>query len=165
MVLIIVGMLAVSLALSYAWWCKVRVIRLRQDLFDMRDALFDAALEIGCLDDPAYRAVRRHFNAIAGTAGFITIPVFVFLLHRGVVKNQLLNSENSQMQKVIDSALESCANRVIVYLLKETFTGAIVLPIVRLARIGWIVEDQVRTWVVRLLASDALEKFSRLGMP
>ena len=165
MLLIFVGMMIVSCALSYAWWCKVRVVQLRQDLFDLRDALFDAASDIGALDDPAYRAARRHFNAIARTAEHITIPVLAFVLHRGVSRNEMLKSDNPRLQEEIDRALDSCADRLRAYLLKDTFTGRITLPMMRLVRIGTIVEDEAKRGLVRVLASDVPERFERPRMP
>ena len=159
MLLIFVGMMMISLALSYAWWYKVRVIRLRQDLFDARDALFDSALEMGALDDPAYRAARRHLNAIVQLADAITLPVLAFVLHRGVSRNEMLNSNNVCLQKEIDAALDRCADRLVTYLLRETFTGLIVVPILRLVRIRAVVESQARRWLRRILASDVPETF------
>lgn len=56
--------LGISLALTYAWWTRYRVIALRQDLFSLRDELWDLMRAEGKLDHPAHRALRDHLNRL-----------------------------------------------------------------------------------------------------
>lgn len=161
MFLIFMGMVAISLALSYAWWCRIRVINLRQDIYDLRDSLFDAAVELEVLDDPAYQATRLHFNSIAKYADAITLPVLAYVYHLGLPENVRLKSKNPLLQQKIDATIDICAERLKGYLLRETFTGRVVLPLMRLARVGTVLEVLAKRWLVRLVASDAPERFTR----
>jgi hypothetical protein len=46
-------------------------------IFDIRDELFDTALELNAFDDPAYQQIREHLNHVASTAGLISVPFVV----------------------------------------------------------------------------------------
>lgn len=65
--------------LAAAFWCLVsgigiaillylyrdyRIDRLRDDIFALRDEMFDYAMSNGIVDDPAYRRVRQAFNGM-----------------------------------------------------------------------------------------------------
>ena len=163
MVWLVAGMLIVSLSLSYAWWVKVRVVCLRQDIYDLRDRLFDRASDMRVLDDPAYLDVREHLNAVAASAEMITVPVLAFLLHNGVQGKPFVKSGNAELQKVIDETIELCVCRIVHYLRWETFTGIIILPIVLFDRLGTILEDQALKWVRRWLFSRSPEEIESVG--
>ena len=127
-IFLIIGMLTVSFALTYAWWCKVRVIRLRQDIFDRRDELFDLAAKLAGHSDPAYKDARRQLNTIASVADTISIPVFLYWIYRGErTKREVHQHADPQMQAAIDEALMWCAERVARYLLRETLDGVFLM--------------------------------------
>lgn len=150
---IFIGMMMVSLAVSHAWWCRVRVISLRQDLFDLRDGVFGVAMRLECFQDPAYRDARRHLNAVARIADTISIPTVVYVLLGQIPERERPRSDNEHLQAAIDDTLERCALRIQRYLLRETFTGRIVAPAVRAIRMTSILEEQIIRWVRRWLVS------------
>ena len=59
---ILIGALVLSVSVSYGLWAKLRIVLLRQDLFVIRDRLWDRAGELSGFDDPAYRHARKHLN-------------------------------------------------------------------------------------------------------
>ena len=139
----------VSGALTYAWWVKVRVVCLRQHIYDIRDDLFDYAAGHDCLDDEAYRETRKQLNAIAVGADLITIPVILYMLTHGHNERTLTKSENEAMQVRIDSSIEACVVRVLYYLKNETFTGVAFCQMMYLFRIGERIEEQaIRYWTL-----------------
>lgn len=111
------GVLMVSLATTYAWWCRVRVINLRQDIFDIRDRLFDEAVALGEVDDPAHQDARAHLNRLA-TAKIISIPVLGYL-SLGVSAAPHKKAANFKLGRAIDSALDESAKRVFAYLIHD----------------------------------------------
>ena len=119
------GMLMVSGAAAYGWWCHVRVIGLRQDLFDIRDDMWDEARQLDCFDDPAYRNTREHLNRIAIHAGSFTLPVLAFVMANrppgGYVP--LPRSEREDVQQVLDRALHRSSARLASYIVNESITG------------------------------------------
>jgi hypothetical protein len=163
MIWLFVGVLLVSLSLAYAWWTRVRVINLRQDIFDLRDELFVSAMALDQLDDPAHTSARDHLNAVAMTADFLTIPLLAYLLHAGVGAKQVVRSQKHELQRAIDDALEHCASRIAFYLTHETFTGIVILPLLRIVRLTGVVHVQTKRWIMRWLVSSSPEELESIG--
>ena len=117
------GILLVSVGLTYAWWTKVRVICLRQDIFDIRDELFDAALDLNGLGDPAYRQARERLNFAAKIADVFSLPLVTAVRSMNAPPQQEFCSSNRKLQEAINHAIASCSQRIVDYLYFETFCG------------------------------------------
>src|SRR5438105_14932017 len=92
-----------SACITYAWWTVVRVIRLRQDLFEIRDELFDDVAGIGQLCHPAYKHARDQFNGILHLAEMLCIPTTLFLfITRDRTPQPLSAADNPELQGAID---------------------------------------------------------------
>jgi hypothetical protein len=128
--LFLIGSSLVTFGVTYGLWGIVRVIRLRQDIFDKRDALFDVATELGAHDDPAYQEAREHLNSLAHLAKVISWQV-VFNADVPKRKDAPLRAQNPKMQEAIDSVFDWSAYRIFRYLLKETLTGWVILAAVK----------------------------------
>src|SRR6266446_6459148 len=63
---------ALALLVCYAWWSRFRVWVLRQDLFAIRDVVWDAMRAQGMLEDPAHREFREGINAMIRFAPDLT---------------------------------------------------------------------------------------------
>ena len=155
------GVLLISFVTTHAWWSIVRVVRLRQDVFDIRDHLFDVAHETNTFSDPAYRDARHHLNSIARIAESINLYMLGYLLHANVEHRERPQSDNLVLRKAIDASLEACTERIKNYLLRETFTGLIAMPFTRTIRMTGLVEEQLQKWVRRWLTSSAPESLDR----
>ena len=113
-------------ALLYAWWVKARVLLLRHDLFEIRDGLFDKIMRLGALDDPGYREARSHLNSLLRSAGTLNIYTMLYLIQAtGETKSRRIESNNVEVQKLIDNASRQVAERVFRYLVRHTATGGI----------------------------------------
>lgn len=125
----IAGPLLISLAVSYAWWSKVRVIRIRQDIFDKRDELFDLAVELNGLDDPAYRFARDHLNALAATVESLSLPALFFVAAEmcgdDAPSTTRPRHADPRMDEKIVATMGWCSTRIMRYLLRETASGLI----------------------------------------
>lgn len=158
MLLIVIGTLTTSLALSYAWLTRIRVIRLRQFVLEMRDALFDVANGLGALDDPAYRAARSHLNAVANSVGEIT---FDLLLYETTVDpacgEATPPSKIPALQSAIDEKLSLCTTRIVQSLLRETFVGWVLSCRFKLRGIASVLERSVTRWCIHWVFSTAPE--------
>ena len=157
MIWLTIGVLLISFVTTHAWWSIVRVVRLRQDVFDIRDNLFDVAAETRMFKDQAYRDARRHLNSIARIADTISFYMLGYLLYANFAPRKRLRSNNAVLQKAIDLSLEDCTERIRKYLMRETFTGLVVLPFARTIRMANVLEEQLRQWVRRWLISSATE--------
>ena len=118
------------LTLAYALWVRVRVLRLRQDLFAIRDELFDRATEFDAFLDPAYREARRQINGTIALADLISIPVVVRVSARAwsqgsIERDPLQSTSIPAMQAAIAHADEATSRRVFRYLAKETLVGLV----------------------------------------
>ena len=160
MIAVVVGTTMLSAVLAYSWWCRIRVVALRQDIFDLRDGLFDVALAESIFDDPAYRFARQHLNQVANVADSITIPVLAFVLHRGVKEITQPKSDNDRMQQAIELAMRQCVERIMRFLWHQTFTGWVVRPILSLVHISTLVESQTHRWMERWVKSTVAEELS-----
>ena len=82
---LIIGTIMLAAVLSYAWWVSLRVWMLRQDLFSIRDDLWDAMKARGLLDDPAHREMRDALNAFIRVAPRFSVLTFFGILAEGAV--------------------------------------------------------------------------------
>lgn len=123
-VLFYVNCFVLSLIVTYAAWVKVRVVLLRQRLFEIRDGLFDEVLLLGALDDPGYRDARTRMNANIRFVPALSIPVMYFLGNSydgdGV---PVVHSDNPDVQKAIDRARESMHRAIYRYVMRYTASG------------------------------------------
>lgn len=162
MLYIMVGTLILSASASYAWWTRVRIIDLRQDIFDERDELFDVAMRLDALDDPAYRAARRHLNHIARTVDFISLELLVYV-GQHLPPLDPIHTENEPLRNAIDDACVSCARRIVHSLLRETVSGRILLLRFRLRGIVTALEKQVTDRMMIWLSSGYPESVDRVN--
>lgn len=127
--MLVFGVLLISGALTYAWWIRVRVVCLRQDIYDLRDELFDIALKLRALDDPGYKATRAHLNGLARSAEVISVPLAIYAstleteaaAHRG----HSFRSADPALQSSIDDVHDRCARRLVRFLFWETLSGLV----------------------------------------
>ena len=154
MILIISGSLIASLALSYAWWTHVRIVRLRQDIFDKRDELFDIASRLDRLDDPAYRAARRHLNSAANAAKVISFEFLFYVMgQEGDTENIIPETNNEHLQQAINESLTWCAERIVDSLFTETFVGILLILRFKVRGIVSHLERPFRVWCYQWLVS------------
>lgn len=71
------GSAVVGLALGYAWWSKIRITLFREDLFLIRDRMWDQARDLGALDDPKYQYTRELLNSCISAASYVSLPQLV----------------------------------------------------------------------------------------
>lgn len=119
---------------SYLWWVKVREIRLRQDIFAIRDDLFDAAVKNGWLDDPAYRAFREFLNMVLALAHDVSVPLFVFFSQQPAVEEPFPKAQDPRLQRMIEQQTHQVASRLVRFVRYETLTGRLVEVATRIAR-------------------------------
>jgi hypothetical protein len=100
------------------------VLALRQDIYDKRDELFDVALKLGRLDDPAYRRTRDVLNVMAMSAKHIS-PYFMMSVARSSRRFSSGRpvSADPRMDREIEIALRWLSERILRYLLKECVSG------------------------------------------
>jgi hypothetical protein len=166
MIVAIFGSFFTSLAISYAWWTKVRIISLRQDIYDKRDQLFDLSLGFGTLEDPAYRATRRHLNHVAQTVDAISFDMLMYAASKRDNERIQIQSTNPQLQIEIEKTLNWCARRIVNSLLRETFLGRILLFRSRIRGLTSVMEGQfIRTIGNTWLKSFYPEKIDNYKKP
>jgi hypothetical protein len=118
------GAAMVSIGLAYICWTHLRVIMLRQRLFEIRDALWDDATALNGLADPAYRATREHLNGAIRIVRWLSLPVIARANPSpGFV---VPKSEDPLLQEAIDRAYADCADAIVHYLMRQTVCGLFV---------------------------------------
>ncbi len=165
-VYLFLGCSLVSGAISYAWWMRVRVIDLRQDIFDVRDELFDCALEFDGHDDPAYKLVREHLNTLASTAPIISLMLLASVLGRNIPEGfsdfkKKMTSSDPRLQEGIELALSKSSDRVCRYLIFETFTGIVAYSVSLVVNLSGVLASQMLVWTTRWVNSDNPKEFQQ----
>ena len=115
-----------SSGFAYLWWVKVREMRLRQNIFAIRDDLFDAAVANGWLDDPGYRAFRAHLNSLLQFAHHLSVPALIHLSSVPLPDEPFPKSANKRIQKAIDQATHDVTTRIVHFVRFETAIGLLV---------------------------------------
>ena len=111
-------------AIAYLWWCHVRVTFLREDLFMIRDRLWDQARQHDMLEDPAYLRAREVLNATIGIAGLFSVRMFDMI--RSSPQPEVQHSPplpEGEKGEVIREAYEQMKQVIIDYVYFRTFTG------------------------------------------
>lgn len=125
--------LLASTGVSYLWWIRVREMRFRQDIFSVRDDLFDLAVASGLVDDPAYIAFREYLNNMLLFAHHLSIPVMVHMAKFPLSSEPFPRSENKCLQRAIEDATTTVSNRIVRFLRYETMIGLVVELATRVA--------------------------------
>lgn len=107
------GFFVLGAAVNYVIWSRVRQIFLRQELFAVRDSLWDLAREKGFMDDPRYRATRSMINSCIKGASFVNINNLA--LGRTVSKTELPHATSEFVKNQCDTAITKCARILFVH--------------------------------------------------
>lgn len=107
---------------NYAIWCRLRGVFLRQDLFAVRDALWDQAQKGGFLADARYIATRRQINGLIRSASLLSIEI-LRLPVPSKDRIKLPNAGSRHIEQLCDAALSDCGRIVWVYVLFHRASG------------------------------------------
>ncbi|MGO9468808.1 MAG: hypothetical protein ACLQIB_16875 [Isosphaeraceae bacterium] len=161
---LIVFTMLLSLTLSYAWWIKFRVWMLRQDLFLIRDRLWDTMRSLGELDDPGHRQVRDHINAAIRLAPLFTVWTVIRIAIEGPQSRPL---SEKPIRNEAQEALDKAVLRISRYLLFETLSGLLFFSVASLVVVRvWlpmrVARQRFDALMQRVLNSDQLVDESRV---
>ena len=118
---LVVSFLALGLLTKYVVWVKVREIFVRQDLFIIRDRLWDQAELLGGLNDPAYREVRRKMNSLIMGAPYVSLPMLhkARCLWKDHPAKSRPRSESKDMEQLLKNAEKATRKRIREYLTRD----------------------------------------------
>lgn len=138
---LIIGCALVSFGVSYAWWIKVRVWLLRQDLFEIRDRLWDEMRVQGKLEDPEHVRLRKSINSMIRMANWLSFWALLQVASQGVEPSPAYHSICAQKYGKL------AMSRVIRYLLFETMGGWILSPIASLLMAMQSLREMLARWI------------------
>ncbi len=109
---------------SYAAWCLVRVLFIRQELFAVRDSLWDRARDLDGFNDPAYQQARDHLNAGIKVVPSCSVSLLKYTMKhcRGAAPTRI-KSQNPELQAAIDEAYSKSARWFAKYILYWRASG------------------------------------------
>lgn len=114
------GTFLISVAVVYTAWSHVRLIFFRQDLFQVRDRLWDKARELNAFSDPAYVEARQKINDCIAAANWINAPA---VLPPAESLPHYFTTENRDMRKAVQAAHRELTRRILRYVLLERASG------------------------------------------
>lgn len=155
------GVCGVSVALTYAVWTKLRVLILRQELLDIRDDLFDKAVNVGGLTEPAYTEAREFMNDAAAIAEDITWQVMymVTLINDVTPAVVRIRSDNEVLQAEIDNAYEKVTAVVARHLVRRSLSGMIAFVVGFVRRTGTPGREHIERATAKTLNSETFREF------
>lgn len=130
---IVLGTASLSAIVSYVWWSRFRVWALRQDLFAIRDELWDRMRASGRLDDPGHRRFRHALNAMIRLAPDLTLlTVWRMVVSRSeILERSVEVGQGIPLAKEVRHAREQAAARVVNYLLFQSISGLTLVAVAR----------------------------------
>lgn len=124
-IMIALGSFMISAAVAYHHWRKVRVVFLREEIFAIRDDLWDRMRELHAFEDPAYKAARRSFNSCIRMASYFSMPALQVL--RETEAPDIEKSKCEEVQEAIDNANAKVSRAIWRHVMFRTFTGRKIL--------------------------------------
>lgn len=134
LLLLALGSFLISTSTAYLWWARVRVVFLRQKLFEIRDKLWLLAYQSGGLEDQRYKEARDHLNGMIRMARMMSVPVIMKMhsMMQGTVpasgdcdKDAL--PIHSPFHQSIQRSLERAEHEMTKFMLYHRATGLIFL--------------------------------------
>jgi hypothetical protein len=132
LLLVCIGATIVSSGTAYLCWTYLRIVLLRQQLFEIRDAMWDKARERRGFNDPAYREARSRLNSAIHMVHWITLPVIARAIDAPSPNSSFIKSRDLVLQEAIDEAYSAFANRILHHLMRHTICGLLVLVAAKL---------------------------------
>lgn len=124
-VMFILSATLLSCVVTYAWWTVIRIVELREDLFIIRNGLFDVASSCDAFDDPAYLSARAQLDGLIRLADFLSLPILFYLVafvdHKQPQSPPF--SKNAQLQAAIENARSAAAARMARFAIRHTLLG------------------------------------------
>ena len=159
MTYVTVGIVIISVASAYAWWTRIRVLKLRQDLFDIRDHLFDAAVACGAVEHPAHAEARQHLNHLARSAELISVPMVIFALGTKISVSAIdvRAIENQELRRAVVIALGESAARIRTYIFYHTGLGLLMQCVFRILMIEKALEMGGARLVTKWVESSSID--------
>lgn len=128
-----IGVSGLTLAAFYMYWTRLRVIVLRQQLFAIRNDLWDKARELDALDDPAHKEEREKFNKMIRNAHELSLPnlLYTIIAFKDDEEESNIVSDNPELMKAIEVASDRAVRCIIRYIvLYRPISGGLVTALV-----------------------------------
>ena len=138
-----------STVISYAWWIHLRVWLLRQDLFNIRDRLWEEVESRGMLQDPSYRETRDGINAMIRIAPLLSFQFLAGILFGGTTQVPKEAEPIPEVTKARIDAFMAIRN----FMLCDTATGVILSIIAVVYRRQSMMSMQLQIWISRIFDS------------
>lgn len=155
--------LVCSALISYLWWLKFRVWIFRQDLFEIRDLMWDRAKAEGLLEHPDYQSVRDKINVVIRVAPLFQAASFYFIISQ-TWRRQTATLPTLPLAR---ETLESVAKRAMRFICYESFMGFVTLLIIKtslrrepwpdISLAAWIESDALRETDLNYTRSQRLQ--------
>ena len=115
-ILLAIASFMLGVSISYAVWSKVRVVFLREELFTIRDHLWDVARKHEAFDDPAYVDAREHFNAAVVATPMCSVSILERVAGHVGGGVEFRRSDNEEFQAAIDCAYRQMTSLCLRYI-------------------------------------------------
>lgn len=128
-ILLALGLLMLSGVITYACWIRFRVWALQQDLFAIRDRLWDEAQRGGFSGDEEYQFARNGINTMIRFAPRLSLSVWRFLENR-VEEHGAKNIPYPRERiPAVDKAISEVAHRLVKFIYRQTLSGFLSMKI------------------------------------
>lgn len=127
-ILLFIASSFITSAFVYWWWTTVRVAFFRQEIFQIRNDLWRFAMKSNALEDPGYRACRKHLNNIIKTASILSVESMELFFQLSLKDPSMLSAgsspcRTSKMQEAVDEAKTRAFSLVVSYIMFQRASG------------------------------------------
>jgi hypothetical protein len=145
------GSLGLALVGAYAFWVRLRVLKLQTALLEVQFNLYEKARTENGLNDPAYRHTREVLKTTIDMAETISVSTVMYMVGVALAKKQLydavpVKSENPTLQKAIEEAYDQTVKVGVRFLKRDTLSG----------RIAWVLMTIIPRQLARRQAAEAV---------
>jgi hypothetical protein len=120
--LYILGMSLIIVPILHLIRCKMRIICVREDLYEVRDALFDVAARKECVWDPAFREAYDHIGHLTQIIDLLSVELVKSSAFYARPLRPRQRACDDELQRFIDDAYRKSALRVWGFLFDESLT-------------------------------------------
>jgi hypothetical protein len=130
-IVFVIAGIGMAVVIGYAFWIKIRVLRLKTDILELAVDLRQSAIRLGKTDDPAFKWTFQLLKIAAGDfCGQISLPTMAYLAVVRKDKVEWPVSDDPELQKALTACKNRLGQRMSQYILLETLGGLTILLLV-----------------------------------
>lgn len=154
---LIVGCLMLGATITYALWTRMRIWFFRQDLFTIRNDLWDNMRAKGVLDNVDHRQLRRCINSLIRSAPHLSISTVAFIVLASKESRRVI-SPNAPAE--VQHAWDTMSQRIRRYVVFHSLFGLFALAVAEVAMASTLPSRKIMQWIGSFASSREVAEYT-----